>query len=162
MVRGGQGASEVARLCGVRKQSAHSWLKSWQAKGAQALKSLPLFCRQVAGKNRKRNTTVPKAKSAYPEEFKREVLAYQASTGQSQKEVAAHFGISPDSLREWQRRAVAPLGALPPVAALEMPETDWCRLSREHRELQMRCEILKKAVGIFSSPSEPATPRSNT
>jgi hypothetical protein len=97
--------------------------------------SLPLFCRQAAGKNRKRNTTVPKTKSAYPEEFKREALAYQASTGQA--EVAAHFGISP-------------------VAAVETPEAEWRRLRREHRELQMRCKILK-TVGIFSSPSANAT-----
>lgn len=35
----GKGASEVARLLGVRKQSAHGWLKAWQAKGQEALKS---------------------------------------------------------------------------------------------------------------------------
>ena len=46
-----------------------------------------------------------KTRPAYTEEFKREVLAYQASTGQSQREVAAHFGISANSLREWRRRA---------------------------------------------------------
>lgn len=35
----GKGASEVARLLGVRKQSAHAWLKAWKAKGVAALKS---------------------------------------------------------------------------------------------------------------------------
>src|SRR6201999_1740998 len=35
----GKGASEVARLLGVRRQSAHAWLKSGEAKGAEALKS---------------------------------------------------------------------------------------------------------------------------
>lgn len=35
----GKGASEVARLLGVRRQSAHGWLKAWQAKGPEALKS---------------------------------------------------------------------------------------------------------------------------
>jgi len=42
---------------------------------------------------------VPKTKPSYSTEFKREVLAYKASTGQSQKEVADHFGITPNSLR---------------------------------------------------------------
>ncbi len=35
----GKGASEVGRLLGVRRQSAHAWLKVWEAKGKEALKS---------------------------------------------------------------------------------------------------------------------------
>jgi len=57
---------------------------------------------------------VPKTKPSYTAEFKREVLAYQGSTGQSQKEVTAHFGVTTNTLREWQRRAQAPLGEIPP------------------------------------------------
>jgi len=38
-------------------------------------------------------------------------------------------------------------------AATESPEAELRRLRRENRELQMRCEILKKTVGIFSAPS---------
>lgn len=95
---------------------------------------------------------MPKTKSSYTTEFKREVLAYQASTGQSQKEVAAHFGVTTTSLRTWQRRAQAPLGAPEPGVANESPEAELRRLRRENRELQMRCEILKKTVGIFTAP----------
>lgn len=94
---------------------------------------------------------MPKTKPSYSAEFKREVLAYQASTGQSQKEVAEHFGVTTNSLRTWQRRA--PLGAPAPGVASESPEAELRRLRRENRELQMRCEILKKTVGIFSAPS---------
>ena len=100
---------------------------------------------------------MPKTKPAYTEEFKREVLAYQASTGQSQKEVAAHFGVTANSLRDRQRRAQAPLGAPEPAVASESPEAELRRLRRENRELQMRCEILKKTVGIFSGPSGSVT-----
>ena len=96
---------------------------------------------------------MPKSKPAYSEEFKREVLAYQASTGKSQKEVASHFGVTANSLREWQRRVEAPLGAPPPAVATESAEQELARLRRENRELHMRCEILKKTVGIFSAPS---------
>ena len=35
----GKGASEVARLLGVRKQSAHAWLGRWQADGLKGLES---------------------------------------------------------------------------------------------------------------------------
>ena len=87
---------------------------------------------------------MPKTKPSYTAEFKREVLAYQASTGQSQKEVADHFGVTTNSLRTWQLRAQAPLGAPEPGVASESPEAELRRLRRENRELQLRCEILKK------------------
>jgi transposase-like protein len=96
---------------------------------------------------------VPKTKPAYSPELKREVLGYQASTDQSQKDAAEHLGISANSLRTWQCRAKAPLGAPEPGAASETPEAELHRLRRENRVLQMRCEIRKK-VGIFSGPSE--------
>jgi transposase len=96
---------------------------------------------------------VPKTKPRYSAEFKREVLAYRASTGEPPKQVADHFGISTNTLRTWQRRAQAPLGAPEPGVASESPEAELHRLRRENRELQMRCEILKKTVGIFSSAS---------
>jgi hypothetical protein len=52
-----------------------------------------------------------------------------------------------------QHGAKAPRGTPPPGAASESPEAELRRLRRENRELQMRCEILKKTVGIFSAPS---------
>jgi transposase-like protein len=42
---------------------------------------------------------MPASKPSYPEEFKREVLAYQASTGSGMKETASHFGILTGSIR---------------------------------------------------------------
>lgn len=105
------------------------------------------------GKSEKEPNIVPQTKPAYTEEFKREVLAHMASTGQSLNQTATHFGVSANSLREWRRRAGAPLGALPSVVSTESPEAELRRLRKENRELQARCEILKKTVGIFSSPS---------
>jgi transposase len=96
---------------------------------------------------------MPKTKPAYTEEFKRDVLAYQASTGNTLKATAAHFGVSANSMREWRHRAVSPLGGSPPGGANETTEQELTRLRRENREWQMRCEILKKTVGIFSAPS---------
>lgn len=110
------------------------------------------------GKIQKENKTVPKTKN-YEEEYKREVLAYQASTGQTTKQVARHFGVSPSSLKQWQSRAQVPPGAPQPGVATESPEAELRRLRRENRELQMRCEILKKTVVIFGNPPPSATPR---
>lgn len=109
------------------------------------------------GTSQKESFNVPKTNPAYTEEFKREVLAYQASTGKSQKEVASHFGVTTNSLRDWRRRAQAPLGAPEPGVSSESPEAELRRLRRENRELQMRCDILKKTVGIFSGPSGSAS-----
>jgi transposase len=113
------------------------------------------------GKSEKEPNTVPPTKPTYTEEFKREVIAYLASTGQTFNQTATHFGVSANSLREWRRRAGTPLGAVPPVAATESPEAELRRLRKENRELQMRCEILKKTVGIFSSPSPSGMERSS-
>jgi transposase len=96
---------------------------------------------------------VPRTKSSYTEEFKQEVLAYHASAGCTLHATAVHFAITANSLRAWRRRAAGPLGARPPGVAAENPQAELVRLRRENRELQLRCEILKKTVGIFSGPS---------
>jgi transposase-like protein len=93
---------------------------------------------------------MPATKPAYTEEFKRDVLAYRASTTESQRQTASHFGITTATLRACQRRAQTPLGASAPVAANESPEQELKRLRRENRVLHTRCEILKKTVGIFT------------
>lgn len=97
---------------------------------------------------------MPKTNPTYPDEFKREVLAYQASTGSSTRQTAVHFGVSGNSILAWRRRFGAPLGGAPNGNAIESPEQELIRLRRENTQLQMRCEILKKTVSIFSDPSE--------
>ncbi len=51
------------------------------------------------GKSEKKPNTVPQTKPTYTEEFKREVLAHMASTGQSLKQTATHFGVSANTPR---------------------------------------------------------------
>lgn len=105
---------------------------------------------------------MPRTKPNYSEQFKSEVLAYQASTSISTKQTAEHFAVSANSIRDWRKRAKAPLGAPQPAGASETPEAELKRLRRENHELQMRCEILKKTVTIFSNPSANDSPRYNT
>ena len=40
----------------------------------------------------------------YTEEFRKEVLAYWASSQESAKEVAGHFGVSENSLYHWRKK----------------------------------------------------------
>lgn len=103
---------------------------------------------------------MPKHRPTYTAEHRNDVLSYHASTGLPVREVAAHFGLSVSSVRTWLRRADAPLGARPNAAASESPEAELQRLRKENRDLQLRCEILKKTVGIFSQPSGSDTGRS--
>lgn len=96
-------------------------------------------------------------KKIYDQEFKREVVAYMASTRESHEAVASRFGIPSNTLRYWLRREEAPLGAPEPDAAKEDPQAELRRLRRENQRLQQQCEILKKTVGIFSNPSGSAS-----
>jgi transposase len=103
---------------------------------------------------------VPRSRPTYTEEFKRDVLAYQVSTGSSLQATGAHFGLSANTVCQWRRRAESPLGGSPLVDAKETVEQELTRLRRENHELQMRCDILKKTVAIFSGPSGSGSPRS--
>jgi transposase len=76
-----------------------------------------------------------------------------ASSQECQEAVASRFGIPANTLRYWQDRAKARLGAPQPGPASESPEAELRRLRRENHRLEMQCEILKKTVGIFSCPS---------
>jgi|GEM_PF-2540814 len=87
---------------------------------------------------------MPRTQPNYSEQFKQEVLAYQASTATSTKQTAEHFAVSANSSRDWRKRAKAPLGAPQPADANESPEAELKRLRRENHELKMRGEILKK------------------
>jgi transposase-like protein len=64
-----------------------------------------------------------------------------------------------ESLREWRRRSGAAPGPPQSVPA-EPAEQELARLRRENRELRLRCEILKKTVGIFSEIPASDSPRS--
>ena len=90
---------------------------------------------------------------SYTDEFKKEVLAYWASSQESTKEVAGHFGVSEYSLYHWRKKYGTPRKA----ELEESAEEELRRLRRENRQLRLRCEILKKTVGIFSEAPQSDT-----
>jgi len=93
----------------------------------------------------------------YPPEFKRETLAMLATGIYTMTDLERELGITPGLVKQWKRKAehngedfsskIEP--ATPEAAAKRIRE-----LEKENARLRQEREILKKAMAIFSSPSE--------
>jgi len=102
--------------------------------------------------------TIKKTRREFTDEFKREAVVLLRDSGRPLTHVAAELGLEPSVLRRWRGLAsgsgqavfaVRP-GVAAPVASAEQMEIR--HLRRELERAQMERDILKKAVGIFSSP----------
>ena len=91
----------------------------------------------------------------YDEAFKRSAVELWLSGGKSAEQVAAELGINVQTLKTWKRQ----LGVLPPSPTaprtIEQVEAENQRLRRELQSVIRQREILKKTLGILSTPSEP-------
>ena len=103
-------------------------------------------------------TTTKKTRREFTDEFKREAVVLLRDSGRPLTQVAAELGLEPSVLRRWRSLAngagqvasvVRPGGAAVPATAGQL---EIRRLRRELERAQMERDILKKAVGIFSSP----------
>ena len=93
------------------------------------------------------------SRKTYTKEFKEEVVAYWDHTGATAKEVGDHFGISHTNLGKWKKTYGVPSSGLHRSSREEADIfAENLRLKKENQELLMRCEILKKTVGIVSEP----------
>ena len=96
-------------------------------------------------------------KRYYPPEFKREAMAMLASGEYNMAELERELGITRGLLKQWKRKAegqgeyvaVHSEPTTPAAAAARIRE-----LEKENARLRQEREILKKAMAIFSSPSE--------
>jgi len=102
------------------------------------------------------NEAKPKrSKKQYDQAFRRSAVALVESSGRPLKEIAAELGVTHWNLRDWTKKH----GRNQPVqaaTATEM-EQEMARLRRENQNLQARCEVLKKALGILAEPSRSAS-----
>jgi transposase len=91
----------------------------------------------------------------YDEVFRRNAVALLESSGRSLKEIAAELGVSQWNLRDWTKKH----GRNKPTPAATSAELqrELSRLRRENESLAARCEVLKKALGIFAQPSPNAS-----
>ena len=98
-------------------------------------------------------TTTPRKYKRYDEAFKRSAVELWLQGGRSAAQIAAEMGITSQSLKLWKKQL-----ALQPVTGLgqrSLPqlEEENRRLRREVRHLAQQRDILKKTLGILSTPS---------
>ena len=92
-------------------------------------------------------------RKTYTEEFKQEVVAYWDHTGASAKEVGRHFGVISTNLPKWKKLYGVPSRGLHRANRQEADVfAENLELKKKLRESNMRCEILKKTIGIVSEP----------
>lgn len=92
-----------------------------------------------------------KPKRHYDRDFKISAVRMVTQEGHVAAEVARSLGIHPNLLYNWKRK-YADNGdkAFPGKGKL----TEMAALRRKLKEVEMERDILKKAVGIFSKPTE--------
>lgn len=90
------------------------------------------------------------AKKEYNDEFKREAVRLATSGEKSIAQTARDLGVPDNTLYAWVKLFGPPKKGEPaPLTPEERREL--IRLRRENQRLQMERDILKKAVGIFTS-----------
>lgn len=90
-------------------------------------------------------------KKRFDKEFKISAVKMVTEEGQKASEVARSLGIHANMLYSWKRK-YAQSGDKAFVGKGHL--TEMAALRRKLRNAEMELEILKKAVGIFSKPTE--------
>lgn len=91
-----------------------------------------------------------RSRKTYTEEFKREAVSLLEKSG-NKSQVARDLGIHMSLLRKWEQKIRRNEGNPFPGKGKPQDE-ELSLLKRENARLKQENEILKKAVGIFSSP----------
>ena len=96
-----------------------------------------------------------KRRRSYSAEFKREALQLLETSGKTAAEIERELGIGDGCLLQWKRKLEAKgMQAFPGHGRLSGDREDLVRLRRELEIVCQERDILKKAVAIFSRPSE--------
>lgn len=92
-----------------------------------------------------------KHRKEYSDEFKREAIRLQESSGKTVAEVERELGLSHNLLRQWKKR----FQVNEKTSSLELSEVEHLKLElrqvkRELEIVQQERDILKKTISIFS------------
>jgi len=94
-----------------------------------------------------------KIRKTYTKVEKLEIVSLSLEEGQKVKDLAARYGISENTLYNWRKLyAKHSTDAFSGKGHKTMSESERkiAELQKQLKESQLECEILKKAVGIFS------------
>lgn len=96
------------------------------------------------------STERKRERKTYDVEFKKQAVQLVLTRGRPLAEIARELGVSDWNLRDWRLRFQAELGAQPDsVEALRLRVA---QLERANLELREQRDILKKTLGIVSTP----------
>ena len=96
------------------------------------------------------STERKKERKRYDLEFKKQAVQLVLTSGRPLAEIARELGVSDWNLRDWRLRFQSQLGAQPDsVEALRLRVA---QLERDNLQLCEQRDILKKTLGIVSTP----------
>lgn len=99
---------------------------------------------------------VPRKHKRYDENFKRSAVELWLQGGKSVQQIAAELGISDQSLKKWKKQLAALPATGPGQRSVQQLEEENRRLKRELHHVARQRDILKKTLGIISSPNDNA------
>ncbi len=97
---------------------------------------------------------IPRKYKRYDETFKRSAVELLLQGGKSVEQIATDLGISTQSLKQWKKQLAAlPATGLGQRSPAQLEEENR-RLRRAVRYLAQQRDILKKTLGILSTPND--------
>lgn len=90
----------------------------------------------------------------YWEEFNRDAVALDRSSGKTVTEVARDLGASLEGLRSWAKQHKAERGEGGPGDLTSAEHEELCRLRRQNLEQQKTIEVLEKATAFSARVSD--------
>jgi transposase len=95
-------------------------------------------------------------KKRYSEEFKRDAIRLQETSGKSVSEIERELGLSHNLLRQWKKRyQVNATSNELERSAVEQLRTELRQAQRELEIVRQERDILKKTIRIFSQEVQP-------